>query len=342
MELKPTYLKLLIVDDFHQVLLEELDAVGINYEYLPSINKGEIINKFQEGFNAILARSKLNFDSELLAQLPELTAIFRGGAGLDNIDEKVCLEKQIYLANSENANSNAVAEHALGLILNLANNINKSFTEIKNQIWLREENRGFELRNKTIGIIGFGNTGSAFARAISGLGLKVLAYDKYKTNYGIEGVLESNWDQILDEADILSLHIPLTSETRYLLNTDLLIKFKKTPLIINTSRGEIVDTKAVFDALLSKKIIGFGADVLEFENFKTMPNNYKELLEKLCNLNNVVITPHVAGWTVESYEAIAKTMSNKIIEYYKLREMNIRNNHHFKEDTHVHSTKKTL
>lgn len=342
MELKPTYFKLLIVDDFHQVLLEELNAAGINYEYLPSINKGDIINKFKEGFNAILVRSKLNFDAEVLAQLPELTAIFRGGAGLDNIDEKTCFEKQIYLANSENANSNAVAEHALGLLLGLSNNIAKSFSEIKNQTWLREENRGFELRNKTIGIIGFGNTGFAFARAISGLGLKVLAYDKYKTNYGIEGVTESNWDQILYEADILSLHVPLTSETRYLLNTELINKFRKIPILLNTSRGEIVDTKAVYEALLSKKIVGFGADVLEFENFKTMPNNYKELLEKLYNLNNVVLTPHVAGWTVESYRAIAKTMSNKIIEYYKLREMNIRNKHHFKEDTHVHSTKKTL
>lgn len=331
---------ILIIDDFHAVLFEKLDAAGIKYHYMPDCSAEEAI--VQAGnYEALMVRSKINITRSLLEKNKSLKAIFRGGAGMDNIDVEACREMNIYVRNSENANSDAVAEHAVGMLLNIAARIGKSANEVKNQIWEREKNRGFELKNKTIGIIGYGNTGSALARKLSGFEMTILAYDKYKTAFGNSFVKESNWDEIMEQADILSLHIPLSTETRYLINDSLLKKFKKPILLMNLSRGEIVVTHDVLTALKELRLIGFCTDVLEQENFKKMTDEYKKTVNEILATDNTLITPHIAGWTFESYEAIALKMAEAVIEYDLFRERNISNKHHFKEKHHEIITKQT-
>lgn len=306
--------KILIIDDFHPVFIETLASNQFEITYLPDIAQNEVI-KIAIEYPIIACRSKINFNKDILNGLPDLKCIARGGAGMDNIDEDVAISKQIKLLNAPEGNRNAVAEHTLGLLLNLSNNISSSNNEVKNFCWNREENRGFEIDGKTIGVIGFGNTGTAFVKKLSGFDCEVLVNDiefdvESKNNYR-----NSSLSEIQEKADIVSLHIPLNKSNKYFVNEDFINKFNKNFVLINTSRGKVVKTEAVIKALDSKKLIGFGSDVLENENFTQIDNFEKDLFNNLFTRKNVVVTPHVAGWTKESYFKIGKILAEKIVDF---------------------------
>ncbi len=248
--------------------------------------------------------------------------IARIGAGMEHIDVAYAESKGIKCLSSPEGNRNAVAEHALGMLLTLLNNISKANNEVKDGQWLREPNRGTELKGKTIGIYGYGNTGSAFAKVLMGFDVKTLAYDKYKKNFGNEFAEESLPEEIFSEADVLSLHLPLTDETKYLVDNSFLSRFQKNIYLINTSRGQIVKTDDLVKNLKSGKVSGACLDVLEYE--ETSFEGIKSLLltpQSLINADwkyltesrNIILTPHIAGWSFESSEKMARILAEKII-----------------------------
>lgn len=305
--------KVFIIDDFHRNLLEKLDAANISYNYSPDISASEAIAQFPQ-YPVIVCRSKVTFTKAILEPLTQLKCIARGGAGMDNIDEKQATLQGITLLNAPEGNRDAVAEHAIGLILSLSNNITKGNAEVKQKIWQREANRGWEIGNKTIGIIGFGNTGKALANKLSGFGSRIIAYDKYVTP-NQTGVTSVSLEQLQAEADIVSLHVPLTDETFHMVNRGFVNAAKQGFTLINTSRGPVVDNNAILNGLKSKKIRAFGADVLENENFKNYDQNELMIFEQIAENQNVILTPHVAGWTVESYQKISTVLADKLIDF---------------------------
>jgi D-3-phosphoglycerate dehydrogenase len=304
---------ILVIDDFHPSFEQKLESEGLKVKYKPDFNIGVDYEQLKLA-EIVAVRSKINFTSALLSELPNLKCIARGGAGMDNIDEKYAAENQITLLNAPEGNRDAVAEHAIGLLLNLSNKITQSYNEVKNGHWNRETNRGWEIGGKTIGIIGFGNTGSVFAKKLSGFDAKVVAYDKYKnvqSNYATDLALE----ELLQTADIISFHVPLTEETKGLINTELISKMRTGVVLLNTSRGGICKLEDVQFGIISGKIKCFGTDVLENENLKTWTAEERRLVNDLTSSNQVLITPHVAGWTIESYQKIADVLAHKIIDY---------------------------
>jgi len=309
-EIKP---RVLIVDDFHPILFKGLDEMGMEFNYRPEILKDEILELIgnYEGF---IVRSKIQCDTTFFEMAKKLKWIARGGSGMDNIDEDIAKEKGIELINAPEGNRSAVAEHTLGLMLNLANNISFSFSEVKNLAWNREANRGIELEGKTLGIIGFGNTGSTVAKKVSGLGMNVIAYDKYLLNINSNFATQVSLSRIFEDSDWISVHVPLTKETHEMINADFLTRFNKSIGLINASRGKVVVSKDVLEALITGNLFAFGADVLENENPSTWNLEIKSVYQKLCTMKNVVITPHIAGWTIESYKKITEVLIQKIRE----------------------------
>ena len=245
-----------------------------------------------------------------------LKFIARSGAGMENIDLNYCNQKNIVCFNSPEGNRDAVAEHALGMLLSLFNKIHIADNEIRNGKWNREKNRGIELSGKTIGIIGYGNTGSAFAERLKGFNVNILVFDKYKKKYGNSFVKERSMKKIFAEADVLSLHIPLTEETKYLVNDAFIKKFKKKLFLINTSRGPIVKTDDLVKNLKRGKILGACLDVIEYEegSFEKMEDG--SAFEFLKKSENVILTPHIAGWTVESYRKLSQILADKIKRHF--------------------------
>ena len=303
----------LVIDDFHLSFVKQLEANGLQVNYRPDFDPKTGLDLLNSA-EIIAVRSKMNFTPAILSNLPNLKCIARGGAGMDNIDEIYAHQKNIVLLNAPEGNRDAVAEHSIGLLLNLSNKINQSFDEVKNGQWNREANRGWEIGGKTIGIIGFGNTGSAFAKKLSGFDAKVFAYDKYKA---IESQYaeELEFDELLKTADIISFHVPLTLETKGMINAELIGKMKDGVVLLNTSRGGICKLADVQVGIIGGKIKCFGADVLENENLNTWTEDERRLMDNLVSSNQVLITPHVAGWTFESYQKIADVLARKIIEY---------------------------
>lgn len=308
------------VDTVHSVLWDRLTSNGFECIDLSSHSVDEIklLTKNVEG---IVVRSRFPIDREYLKSCSDLKFIARSGAGMENIDEDYCSERNIILFNAPEGNRNAVAEHAIGMLLALFNKLHSADLEIRKGIWKREENRGHELEGKTIGIIGFGNNGSQFAKRLQGFDVKVMAYDKYKKNYAKYGAIESSMEDIFDNADILSLHIPQTSETTGLVNDNFLSNFNKPIYLVNLSRGKIVKTTALNKALDSGKVQGACLDVLEFEkssfedmfdNVEAMPNDFKKLLAS----DKVLFSPHVGGWTHESYFKLSNVLADKIIAHF--------------------------
>ena len=290
----PGYLDNLLASRGYHVLHGHLLTDDEILEYASSADTGLII------------RSRFAIDERFLSRRPhKIRFIARFGAGMENIDAVYCKSMGISCYHSPQGNCDAVADHALGLLLSITKRIAKSFFEVKNGTWLREENRGWELDGKTIAILGFGNTGSRFAKRLSGFDCEVLAYDKYLAHgyaAAFPNVRESDMDTIFEKADVLSLHLPLTNETRGLVKTEFLEKFQKPICLINTSRGKIVDTRSVFNMLQNGKLTGFGADVLDAEtvSFELLDTNMSPVLSDLLASDRVVITPHIAGWSFES------------------------------------------
>lgn len=301
--------KILIVDDLHPAFKDRAAELGYEVDDLPKISRTETL-AIISGYNGIAVRTKFKIDKELMAAAPGLKFVARAGAGLDNIDESYAKERGILLINAPEGNRDALGEHAVGLLLAVINNFRKADLEIRNGIWDREGSRGWELKGKTVGIVGYGFMGSSFARKLSGFEVKVIAYDKYKTGFSDAYVQEASMEEIVKHSDVLSLHIPLTGETRQMVDDEYLFHFKKNIYFINSARGEIVNTQAVLGAIKTGKIMGAGLDVLEAEKFPNLSEQpwYKELIVE----PKVLLTPHVGGWTFDSYRRISEVLAEKL------------------------------
>ncbi len=312
-------MKILIIDNNHKYLLNKLEELQINVDIDEKSSKSEIENIIKR-YDGIIIRSRFKIDKRFIDKVTNLKFIARVGAGLESIDTTYAKEKGIHLISAPEGNRNAVGEHALGMILSLFNNLKKADLEIRQGKWLREENRGIELEGKTIGLIGYGNMGNAFAKVLSGFDVNVICYD-IKDNVGNQNAKQVTLDELFEKTDVLSLHTPHTKLTNQMVNKKFIAKFKKPFYIINTARGTAIKTDDLVEALKSKKILGACLDVLEyeklsFENFFT-DNNLPKAFEYLIQAENVLLTPHVAGWTVESKYKLAKTIADKIERFIK-------------------------
>ena len=304
-------MKILFIDTVHPLLKQELEKENHTCDTAYNKSKSEIqqiIHKYQ----GIIIRSRFKIDKQFIDCCSNLNFIARAGSGLENIDVDYAKNKNIHCYNAAEGNRQAVAEHALGMLLSLFNNLNRADLEVRNGVWKREENRGIELAGKTVAIIGYGNNGSAFAQVLKGFNVKLLAYDKYLKDYSYKNTMES----IFKDADIVSLHIPLTEETTYLVDDNFINKFKKEFYLINTARGKCINTKDLVAALENGKIKGACLDVLEYEktSFKNLSKEgHASDMQYLINSKNSILSPHVAGWTTESNVKIAKVLLNKFI-----------------------------
>jgi D-3-phosphoglycerate dehydrogenase len=305
-------MKILAVDDVHKIFHEKMEAAGHVVTDKLTLTKKELIAEIPL-YDVLLVRSKFYIDKEIIDVMPKDFIIARAGAGMDNIDEEYARSKNIKLINAPEGNRDAVAEHTIGLLLNLVRNINKSDREIRDKIWLREENRGFELKGKTIGIIGYGNTGKSLAKKLSGFEMKVIAYDKYLSNFSDAYVKEVSINTIKEESDIISLHIPLSSETSHMINRHFFDTLSKKPILINTSRGKVIKTSDLVEALKVGKVLGACLDVLEDERINSLETDDNEWYKELVRANNVILSSHIAGWTYESYEKISEVLVQKLL-----------------------------
>ena len=303
----------LIIDEMHPSIIPLLKGEGFQVDYRPEINRKEI-EEIIHGFEGLIIRSKTAMDKALLAKATRLRFIGRAGAGLDKIDLDYVKERNIQVVNAPEGNRDAVGEHAIGMLLALFNHIPKADKEVRKMIWKREDNRGEELAGKTVGIFGFGNMGESFAKKLQGFEVRVLAYDKYKKGFGGTLAEEVSFERIQDEADILSVHVPLTPETKNFFTAEVLNRFRKPFYFINTARGEVVTFDVLQQLLESGKMRGALLDVLEIEQFHKMDSLQKKAFKKLANNSQVLFTPHVAGWTFQSYEKINKVLVNKVLE----------------------------
>ena len=301
--------KILIVDDLHPVFKEKAAVLGYEVDDRPLISREETLAIIAD-YDGIAVRTKFRIDQELMNAATQLRFVARAGAGLDNIDVKDAAARNIKLINAPEGNRDAVGEHATGMLLSLMNNFQRADAQIRNGIWDREGNRGYELKGKTVGIIGYGFMGQSFAKKLAGFEVKVIAYDKYKTGFSDVYAQEASMEEIVRNSDVLSLHVPLTAETRQMVNDEYLFHFKKPIFLLNTARGEILNTKAVLDAIKEEKILGAGLDVLETEKFPALGEQewYKELIA--CK--QVLLTPHVGGWTFDSYRKISEVLAEKL------------------------------
>jgi len=305
--------KVLVTDGVHPLLLKGLETLGFQCDYFPKISL-ERVREMVVDYDGMIINSKITVDKSMLDTAPKLKFVGRLGSGMEIIDLDYAAQKGVKIHGAPEGNRNAVAEHALGMLLALANKFLKSDQEVRNKDWQREKNRGFEIMRKTIGIIGFGHTGSQFAKKLAGMGMEVLAFDKYKTNYtrDFPWVKETNLKSIQSKADIISLHLPYTPETYHLVDFDFLEKCKEGTIIINTSRGSVIKTEDLLIALKSKKVGGACLDVFENEKPHTFSKSEDEMYAELYKFENVILTPHVAGWTVESKQKLAEVLLEKI------------------------------
>jgi D-3-phosphoglycerate dehydrogenase len=303
--------KILIIDDLHPAFAEKAKALGFEVDDKPEISRAETLATIKD-YVGIAVRTKFKIDKEIFDAAPNLKFVARAGAGLDNIDEAIAKERNIQLINAPEGNRDAVGEHAIGLLLSLMNNFRNADTQIRNSVWDREGNRGYELKGKTVGIIGYGFMGQQMARKLAGFEVNVIAYDKYKTGFGSEYVREVSMEEIVKHSDVLSLHIPLTKETKQMVDDEYFFHFKKPIFFINTARGEIVNTSAVLKNIKNGKILGAGLDVLEAEKFPILQE--QPWFEDLKANGKVILTPHVGGWTFDSYRKISEVLAEKLAE----------------------------
>lgn len=310
--------RILFIDSTHPLLRNRLEEAGFLCDYFPNYQRADYLNIIHQ-YHGIVIRSKIRLDHELLDLATSLIFIGRVGAGMESIDVDYARSKGIHCLNSPEGNRDAVAEHAMGMLLALTNKLLRADRQVRQGIWEREENRGSEIMGKTVAIIGYGNMGSAFAQRLSGFSCRIIAYDKYKKGYSNALVKESEMEEVFHEADILSLHVPLSDETRYLVNFEFLMKFRKNIQLINTSRGPVVETAALAKALALEKVSGAALDVIEYEetSFEVLQSNaIPPPMQFLMQAENVILSPHIAGWTNESKIRLAEVLLNKILAIF--------------------------
>lgn len=311
-------MRILFADSNHPVLHETLQAAGFVCD-LYWDRPAEELEALLPEYDGLVIRSRFRLSKELLEKCSRLKCIGRVGAGLENIDVDYANRAGIVCLSAPEGNRDALGEHALGMLLMLLNHLKKADAEVRQGIWLRAGNRGTEIKGKTIALIGYGHMGSAFARKLSGFECRILAYDKYKTGFTDELVQECGMAQIFEEADIVSIHLPLTSETRYLVNSAWLSAFRKNIYLINTARGPCVNTADLVEALRSGKVLGTCLDVLEYEatSFEKIDTSPAPL-QYLIHSDKVILSPHIAGWTHESNYKLSKTIADKMATVFKV------------------------
>lgn len=312
--------KILHLDTNHPSLIEQLNVIGFQNDEDYTSPKDAIEAKMAD-YEGVVIRSRFGVDKAFLDAASNLKFIARVGAGLESIDIACAESKNIHLIAAPEGNRNAVGEHALGMLLSLFNKLNQADKEIKQGLWNREANRGVELDGKTVGIIGYGNMGKAFAKKLSGFEVELLCYD-IKENVGDQNAKQVSLEEIQQKVDVLSLHIPWTEATDKMVNEDFISKFTKPFWLLNTARGKCVVTIDLVNALKSGKILGAGLDVLEYEkaSFESLftDNKLPEALQELIKMDNVLLSPHIAGWTDESKEKLAQVIVDKIKDVYDL------------------------
>lgn len=308
-------MKVLFLDTNHPILLEGLRKLNLECDEDYSSSKSAIEAKIQH-YDGLIIRSRFSLDQSFLEKATKLKFIGRVGAGLENIDNDYALSKGIKLIAAPEGNRNAVGEHALGMILSLFNKFKKADTQIRNGVWLREDNRGIELEGKTIGLIGYGNMGKAFAKKLKGFDCDVVCYD-IKPDVGDQNARQVGLSELLEKTEVLSLHTPQTELTKHMIDESFLNQFHNSIYVINTARGSAIITKDLVQALDNGKVLGACLDVLEyeknsFENFFSKENTLPEDFQYLISSDKVLLSPHVAGWTVESKYKLAETIVHKV------------------------------
>lgn len=309
--------RILITDEVHPVLLDGLREAAFEVDYLPAIAYEEVIPMIG-AYDGLVVNSKILCNKNFIDRAVRLQFIARLGSGREIIDLEYAASRGIHTFFSPDGNNNAVAEHALGMLLALANQLVQADREVRQKIWEREARRGWELSGKTIGIIGFGYTGSQFARKLAGMEMKVLVHDKYLSGFQsqLPYIVESGREKVLREADILSFHLPLSAETFHYCNDALIESCKPGVILINTSRGNVIDTKALVRGLSSGQVGGACLDVFENEKPMTFTEEEEQLYSALYAKNQVILSPHIAGWTRESKYKMASILLKKILHLY--------------------------
>jgi len=305
----------LFIESVHEILHERLAAAGYAVERRYDASRAELLADGHR-YEGIVVRSRIKIDREFMDAFANLRFIARSGSGLENIDMAYAESKGIAVYNSPEGNRDAVGEHAVGMLLMLMNNLRQADADVRAGRWPREENRGYEIAGKTLGIIGYGLMGSSLAQKLSGFGARVIAYDKYKSGFSSQHVQEVTLDELQQQADIVSLHLPLTEETHYYADAAFFASFAKSIYFINTARGKNTETAALVEALKSGKVRGACLDVIEYEK-ASLEGLEKDpsltAMRDLIGMSNVVLSPHIAGWTHESYEKLSSVLADKIL-----------------------------